>query len=376
MNKSARYGIKIFVLTDAETSYVLDAHPYFGIHKAMDDHAEYPATQRAVLDLCKPYFGTHRLVYTDRYYTSVPLAKELLQRNIHLTGTIDARRIPYKPAIFTKKEGKEKGRGALRSSTHRFVPATAPVRTCELENDIFLFRRFENGGETISIGLVSWMDKKPVNMLSTCHDNTTMSVCKRRVGGHVLDVPIPTVIEHYNANMGGVDLADKKRLSRPLGIKGLHRWWLKLFFYAVDVAILNAHVLHLLATGKSARTYTSKQFKIDLMESFLPDLFTSDQDEESAPVHIPVGIDEYAGCAVCCLRRAEARREGEEEVERHRTKTKCSACNVPVCRPSSANQHSARDCFAVLHASVHERERIVSQYRTRQFCRRRQSDPQ
>jgi hypothetical protein len=62
----------------------------------------------------------------------------------------------------------------------------------------------------------------------------------------------PLAIQEYNNNMGGVDVADQRRLRCNSTVKGLHRWWLKLFFYLLDVGTSNALlVLYNEATGSS-----------------------------------------------------------------------------------------------------------------------------
>ena len=44
--------------------------------------------------------------------------------------------------------------------------------------------------------------------------------------------------------MGGVDLADMRRLHCNSTLMGQNRWWLKLFFYNLDVGTANALVLY------------------------------------------------------------------------------------------------------------------------------------
>ena len=43
--------------------------------------------------------------------------------------------------------------------------------------------------------------------------------------------------------MGGVDLADMRRLHCNSTVMGLNRWWMKIFFYLLDVGTSNALVL-------------------------------------------------------------------------------------------------------------------------------------
>lgn len=54
----------------------------------------------------------------------------------------------------------------------------------------------------------------------------------------------PAVIGEYNNYMGGVDLANMRRLHCNSTIMGQNRWWLKIFFYLLDVGTANALVLY------------------------------------------------------------------------------------------------------------------------------------
>ena len=60
---------------------------------------------------------------------------------------------------------------------------------------------------------VQWLDKRVVTVLSTMHSATeyTEKTRKRRVNGELQDVTCrkPVAIEHYNANMGRVDIFDQ-----------------------------------------------------------------------------------------------------------------------------------------------------------------------
>ena len=68
--------------------------------------------------------------------------------------------------------------------------------------------------------------------------------CCRRSNDGLLDLQRPKLIADYNRYMGGVDLADMRRLHCNSTIMGQHRWWLKLFFYLLDVGTANALVLY------------------------------------------------------------------------------------------------------------------------------------
>ena len=51
-------------------------------------------------------------------------------------------------------------------------------------------------------------------------------------------------MKEYNENMGGVDLADMRKLHVQMNVFGLHRWWVRIFFYLLDVGTSNAMILY------------------------------------------------------------------------------------------------------------------------------------
>ena len=79
----------------------------------------------------------------------------------------------------------------------------------------------------------------------------------------------PKMIADYNKYMGGVDLADMRRLHCNSTIMGQNRWWLKLFFYLLDVGTSNALVLYKLAKGGDANLMSIVEFKRELVLAFV-----------------------------------------------------------------------------------------------------------
>ena len=89
ITKSARYGIKVYVITDAATAYVLKVIFYTGkfTYHAEADSIALKKTVQVVKKLCETYRGSHRCIYIDRFYTLVYLMKELDKINLYVTGT-------------------------------------------------------------------------------------------------------------------------------------------------------------------------------------------------------------------------------------------------------------------------------------------------
>ena len=91
--KPTKWGIRVYVVADSKTGYVCGFVPYFG-SPTTDAliRPDLPFTSRIVLHLLQkiqmdcPAEGRH--VYTDRFYTGVELAEELLKLKTHTTGTI------------------------------------------------------------------------------------------------------------------------------------------------------------------------------------------------------------------------------------------------------------------------------------------------
>jgi hypothetical protein len=59
-----------------------------------DPEEELSKTVKVCKEVCSPYKGSHRVVYVDRFYTSVHLVKELEEIELYVTGTMMSNRIP------------------------------------------------------------------------------------------------------------------------------------------------------------------------------------------------------------------------------------------------------------------------------------------
>ena len=71
-------------MCDADTTYPLVGQVYLGKE---NDHREVNQGSRVVKDLIAPYYDTGRNVTTDNFFTSVPLADDLLARNVTIVAT-------------------------------------------------------------------------------------------------------------------------------------------------------------------------------------------------------------------------------------------------------------------------------------------------
>ncbi len=94
-NKPSKYGIKAFTLADSNTGFILDILVYTGADTLINSNPAFsslPQPGRVVMKLLGDYLNEGQSVYTDRYYTSIPLAKALEDHSTSFTGTCQKNR--------------------------------------------------------------------------------------------------------------------------------------------------------------------------------------------------------------------------------------------------------------------------------------------
>ena len=318
ISKSARYGIKIYVVTDAKTAYVLNMIVYTG-RDMTDIQDGSKKTVAIVRKLVDKYKNTFRHVFVDRFYTSFDLLSTLETDGLKMTGTVMSNRLPMGVRIAkNSKQFKDMRRGDGESFKLVYKSEKEEDRTA---------------------GLVVWKDSSMVYCLSNGCDNYTYETCKRRSIGGPITIPRPTVVGNYNANMGGVDLADMRRLQCNSTIMGQKRWWLKLFFYLLDVGTSNALVLYNEAR-KPQPPMNIADFKQLIVEHFVGERIVRSTSVEEEKEHIAVRTDNFSrlSCAYCSLHGRSSR-----------TRYVCLACQTPLCCPG--NGRTSVDCFRKAHMS-------------------------
>ena len=94
-----------------------------------------------------------------------------------------------------------------------------------------------------AISVVKWMENRTVTFLSSLHDPRETTVVKRKnKDGTSTEIFCPEVVAEYNKIISGVDSFDKLREGYTLGRRSV-KWWHRIFYFLVDVAIVNSFVL-------------------------------------------------------------------------------------------------------------------------------------
>jgi len=210
-SKASRFGIKFFVLCDCATGYVLNFIIYTGKTTEYVPHPHVGISGSLVMTLMEPYLDRGHTLYIDNWYTSPLLLQRLHDRKTNACGTV--RRNRKGMPKFTEK-----------------------LKKGEMKNF-----------HTDTLSAQIWKDKREVCMLTTLHPPILSETGKTTYRNE----PIikPESVQDYNKNMGAVDQSDMV-LSSVHSSRKTMRWYKKIFFHLMDLALLNAHLLHRQKTGK------------------------------------------------------------------------------------------------------------------------------
>ena len=105
-NKPTKWGIKVFVLSDATNGYIYRLQIYTG--KKLESTVDAGLCSRVLLELMTGLDG-HQL-YTDNYYTSPEVYLQLFDQGINCCGTVRTNRRGFpKELVKSKRDKPDKG---------------------------------------------------------------------------------------------------------------------------------------------------------------------------------------------------------------------------------------------------------------------------
>ena len=169
--KPGKFGIKIYWLTEAKSSYCLAGFVYIGADSILDITEESSSTTEAtVWFLMQHFIGKGRQLTRDNWFTTLPLVDRLKKNLTTYVGTI--------------------------RSIRRDIPAIARSTVGRTKGDTKIYHNKNN------ILMVSFRDKgnRPVLL----------------VDSHIHHCPVPNIgdkpetVRFYNETKSGVDTLDKK----------------------------------------------------------------------------------------------------------------------------------------------------------------------
>ena len=308
--KPTKRGFKVWCRCDSKNGYTSDFQVYAG---KQGDSTEKNLGARVVKDLAEDIQGKNYFLFFDNFFSSPTLLANLSDSKIYCVGTVAANRKEYPK--FTKSEVT-----ALERGQH--------IATQVLAEKVHCF---------------VWKDRKPVYFVDTiCKTDHTDVVSRRLPDGSSIDVACPLAVKLYNQNMGGVDLADQLRKSYTCTRKSRTRWYMRLFWFFLDLSITNAYILESVSpnhvppiarTGRQKKRYRSQlEFRKQLVTQLIGD-HSSRGSRGRPPIarrrvsdptrpHFPEVLQGTANCVVC----------RKVHKIRKRTKFGCVLCgNIHMC---------------------------------------------
>ncbi|KAK6301238.1 hypothetical protein J4Q44_G00293360 [Coregonus suidteri] len=314
-SKRHRFGVKFFVLCDCLTGYVQDLIIYTGTTTDIKHVEGLGISGSVVITMLQPHLRKGHTVFVDSRYSSPTLFQYLLREKTGACGPVRSNRKGM--PIFQKKLSKGEA-------------------------------EFQTNGEIMA---VKWHGKRQVHVLSTVHaskmaDTGTLDYVtgERKM--------MPDCVLEYNKKIGAVDKVDMRNSFVECARKSL-KWYKKLFFQLIDIALLNGHIVHRQVTGQ---VISYQQYRVNLIRQILEDHHTprrpctggrpaSDNPLRLTGRHFPSDVPRTTQqgkstrrhCKVC---QTSTRRQKRRKM----TKYMCEPCNTALC---------AVPCFGEYHTLKH-----------------------
>ncbi|RWS23338.1 piggyBac transposable element-derived protein 4-like protein [Leptotrombidium deliense] len=201
-NKPDKYGIKLWALVD-RNQYTLNLQVYAGqegFRRVGSRMREVDQAHRVVMDMVSVLDTSDRKhhITTDRFFTSLKLADDLLKRNITLTGTIRENKLEVPEELRKQRRNGESNRRTVNS-----------VIRCVKPN-------------------------KLVHILGSAHNHSETEVVGPK--------KIPQLNDKYNKSKHFVDIVDNM-LKKYTAQRPTMKWNFALLIRLIDITALNAYKL-------------------------------------------------------------------------------------------------------------------------------------
>ena len=210
--KPTKQGYKVWALSDAHSGYLYNFEVYCGATPGATEHGFGASVVR---NLSQPVLEKAHFVFFDNYFSSVPLAAYLRTKNTFCVVTTRADRVDWPTSLKAKKQLNHQ----LQKGQHRSVIVSPGVQC------------------------LVWRDRKTIPFINTtCEPSKQTIVMRKKKDGSRIIVSCPQSVQLYNSYMGGVDVADQ--LRKAYSKRKSKKWWLPVFYFLVDVSVVNSYILH------------------------------------------------------------------------------------------------------------------------------------
>lgn len=318
-NKPIHTGFKFYFLVDSETKILLNFNVEDGCYKELNNAWSYGSSGKQVLDLLDVRKSSNNIVFTDRYYTSLELARELRSRGYALIGTLQKGRKPVNNLILfsnakSSRPSSRFPRGSIKSS---YIP----------DENIFEY---------------GFMDNGQVLFLDTIYGPSNTATIERKLkGGEIISMNVPKAIAEYNKYKGAVDVFDQMRTGQygyEMNGRTL-KWTIRFYDCLFGMALTNAYNIHrYLHPGEMTR----EEFHFSVIKTW----FNNGCLFQSAGMRSLFGISSHRQHTIA--QHSPGSKNGRD---RRRQRGKCRCCSTSVTRKSKSNMttYYCTECNRFMH---------------------------
>ncbi|XP_054290788.1 piggyBac transposable element-derived protein 3-like [Macrosteles quadrilineatus] len=311
--KPKKWGFKVWVLA-ASNGYVSKFELYQG--KRDEAGTDLGIISDTVLRMCSGIGGLNHKLFLDNLFVSYKLLKRLVENDIHVVGVVRSDRLYGANSVLPgAKDFSKEERGQMNVATSED-----------------------------NITILQWKDTGVVYVSSTYAGIEPKDKAERwdKVAKKYIMVDRPHCVAIYNQFMGGVDLSDRMVAHYPHAMKS-KRFYLRIFFYFLNVAIVNAWIVLKLKTSSNM---SFLDFKAAIANALIKTTLKKKR-VGRPPTNTPplkkrcrpgvIGDVRFDGEGHYPSKSVPGR--CREKNCKSRTRYKCSKCEVPVCPECMANFH-------------------------------------
>ena len=328
--KPDKFGIKVWLLANVDSYYVPRFQVYLGKNHTNNDLFHRKGLGYYVVwTPGESYLDNYRHFFCDNFFTSADLMTALESRNTYACGTVRTNRRDF-PADLK-----------------RMKLVHGEVRT-------------RQGGNLVA---TMWRDKRVVSLLSTL-PLKLKSMQYRRLsedeGSELFRqmadaMKKPEMVVVYNSGINGVDVNDQYRSYYPPGTTS-RKWWKYLFWFFINLSMVNTFILEKLAGKKKRRQLDFRQELAKLLIAGYNGYkrpsnngkraFTTVTTEENLRGHFLGQMDGTKRACAMCAKRGRKRNEGRGCT--FETTYACEQCGIPLCR----SLRGEVPCFTEWHSGI------------------------
>lgn len=298
-SKPTRYGIKIHSLAESKSGYCLKI--LFDPGKAgkiQNENEKLIKPENVINCLIQDYLGKYYKLYTDSWYSSLAIFRNLVKNKTFSTGMINANR------KYLNKNVVKMDREILK------------VASC---NDILHFNFYDK------------RTKKHLNMVTTCHSTKMIIVQKNNKF-----IDIPECLDSYTKFMKGVDKMNQHIETYQYKHSSM-KWWKRVFMALLEIALYNSYIVFI-KIKKTEMHYL--QYKLNVAKGLLdcyikPDTFTLENNKYRTRIDLNAPIINVSNIhsigkydskikSLCKFCR-------KDNKKRIKTNFFCQQCEIPLC---------------------------------------------